>query len=165
MTIQGIPQGFQSAPLENGPTSRSQRPTQPQPAKSAESKANAAAPAPDSEAQTLSQQLNQLRALSQTQTQVTEISQALQQVREDLASASQERLRELFGVISGKASLWENMNLQEKATVINQLKDKIRSLELERTALVRSLREQVQSGAYQVSGEEILQGMIEEYFA
>lgn len=163
MAIEGIPQGYQPAPLENGPTNRSQHPTQP--VKATEPKTYAVAPAQDSEVQTLRQQLDQLRALSQTQTQVSEISQTLQQVRKDLASASQERLQELFGVIRGETSLWESMSLQEKAVVINQLKEKIRSLELERTALVQSLREQVQGGTYQASGSEILQGMMEEYFS
>ncbi|MEW6517291.1 MAG: flagellar biosynthesis anti-sigma factor FlgM [candidate division FCPU426 bacterium] len=167
MDIQGIPSAYQPAPSENTSTTRIQRPAPtpaPAPAKAAETKIPTPAPVADRELESITQQMDQLRQLSQNRNAVSEINQTLSQMRQDLKSASQERLQEFFGTINGEGSAWQNLTLQEKAYEINQLKDKIRSLELERTALVQNMREQIQSGTYRVSGTEILKGMLEEYF-
>ena len=61
-------------------------------------------------------------------------------------------------------SYWDQLEVVEKAQKINQLKTKIAGMELQRSQLVSSLKEQVMNGSYQASGNQILEGMLREFF-
>jgi len=116
--------------------------------------------------QIMSDKLRAANRQNQIRSKIFSVNQSLVQAKQELMEATGEKIQATIDAAAdiGKVSYWDRLELAEKTRRINQLKEKIRHLEMERSQQVETLHEQVLNGTYRVSGEEILQGMLEEYF-
>lgn len=99
------------------------------------------------------------KELHAVEKEITKTRQALQEA----AAEKSEYAWEMTSKGMGEVSYWDKLELVEKTRKINQLKEKVTELEQDRRAYVQELKNQVQDGSYQVTGMEVLQGMMEEY--
>ena len=100
----------------------------------------------------------------QMELQLEDVSHELTQTRQALEDAQHQKLQESLAAVtsSGPLSHWEQRNLAEKSKVINSLRDSVQNLELNRSALVENIAEQIRSNTYHVTGAEILAGITNE---
>jgi len=99
----------------------------------------------------------------QTSRQVASLEQSILEAQRELARQTNET-GETAAAEGKPFSYWDRLEVMEKAQKINQLKNKIAGMQLERSELIASLREQVVNGSYHASGSQILEGMVREFF-
>jgi hypothetical protein len=116
-----------------------------------------------SQMQAMVEKLKSIGTQAQVSMQISEVGQSMVITRQELEKASRDEIVVSMSPNSdGKASYWDKLSVSAKARTINRLKDRLHAMELERSRLTKTLSEQVNSGSYQVSGEEILNGMAQE---
>ena len=113
----------------------------------------------------MAEKLKALQAQSQTDRKITSLDQELYVTRQELRQAAHQQLIAEAGTHPAgvESSYWSGLDVVEKARTINQLKDRLQQLELERSALVKQAAQQLRDGTYSVTGAEILAGMLEEF--
>jgi hypothetical protein len=100
---------------------------------------------------------------TQVNMQISSVGQEIALTRQELDKANRDQVVTEQGVQNdGHLSTWEKLSVTAKARTINRLKDKLQEMELERSRLHADLSEQVNTGIYRASGQEILKGMLEE---
>lgn len=125
---------------------------------------------PSAQVATATQEItaDKIRAMqvrSQTEMKITALDQSLYITRQELVKAAHEQLlAESDGQAAGnEVSYWDKLDVVEKARTINQLKDRLQGMELQRGDLVAQAAKQVQANSYRVTGAEILTGILEEH--
>lgn len=116
-----------------------------------------------SQMQAMTEKLQAMQTRNQVSQKISDVGQDIALTRQELEKASRDQSLAQQGVqADARLTTWEKLSVTAKARTINRLKDKLQEMELERSRLHADLSQQVNSGSYRVSGEEILKGMTEE---
>lgn len=118
------------------------------------------------ELQAMTEQIQRSNQQHQTRNEILSMANSLMEMNKELTEASNDRYGQSMDIENSytKLSYWDKLDVVSKSKMINQLKEDINDVEIERSQLIRGLKEQVSEGTYQTSGAAILKGMIDEYF-
>jgi anti-sigma28 factor (negative regulator of flagellin synthesis) len=107
----------------------------------------------------VSQKIQAVGTQSQLNQQISAVGQDIVVTQQELSQASR-TTDEPGGAGGGNGSYWDKLSVTEKARTINQLKDKLQKMEVQQSQLQNQLAEEINSGTYAVSGEEVVNGML-----